>query len=457
MQRSGTKRKKRTAKIVVDPAPPGAGSVKVYGFLLAGVLALAGFIIILDASLADTASGYRLLAWCLALALILPLASLILLPARAPRFWKKASLAALPAIVLLGLGEISLRLMGYAGQAFALTADPELGHRLADRSPEADSWGFRNPRVPERSDVVFIGDSQVYGFGVDQEESLPAQFADLSGVSSYSMSLGGYGPVQYLELCKRALQLKPKLLVLGLYLGNDILDAHLYAGLESASSYRNPSITYGPYQAVELRGKVAPNLAMAIVDGLRSYSVIVEASVDLVRNLLSRQSDLAELYSMEPDAPRHAEGNIATLFTPTYRMAASNLDDERVLDGIRITSLCLQDIAMLCKEANVPVMLLVIPSKESAYAAMYEQTEVSVPALEQLSAAEAMITEQLLVVAAESGFLLLDSRPALTTALSADEPIWPAGADGHPRAEGYSMLAALVLQAWRQSGWQGPR
>src|SRR3954462_2215482 len=40
------------------------------------------------------------------------------------------------------------------------------------------------------------------------------------------MGVGGYGPVQYLVLTDQALQLSPKTIVVGLYLGNDLYDAY---------------------------------------------------------------------------------------------------------------------------------------------------------------------------------------------------------------------------------------
>ncbi|MHC5065098.1 MAG: hypothetical protein ACYTG5_14120 [Planctomycetota bacterium] len=426
-------------------------------YLLAGVLALVGLVIIFDASLSSGPSGYRLIAWVLALALVLPLGSILLLQDRALRLWKLLGFAAVPAAVLLLVGEIALRLSGFSGASVVLMPDPILGHRLSASSPDADGWGFRNSSVPERSDVVCIDDSQVFGFGVAPQETLPAQFAQMSGASSYSMSLGGYGPVQYLSLCKQALELEPKLLVLGLYLGNDILDAHLYACLESASSLRNPGINYEPYQAVELRGKDAPNLAMALVDGVRERSAVAEASATMLRDMLFVQSELAELYSIEPGAPRHEGGGIPTLFTPEYRLTALNLDDERVLDGLRITSLCLQDIAVLCKEAAVVCMLLVIPSKEAVYARVYDQSGFEDPGLRTLAEAEALVTERVIAVARESGMMVVDPRRALAQALLDQDAMWPSSADGHPTAAGYGRLASEVLASWRQSGWKGPR
>src|SRR5580700_1175979 len=89
-----------------------------------------------------------------------------------------------------------------------------------------DKWGFRNREVPITSDIVAIGDSHTYGNTATMEESWPKVLERLTGRHVYNMGMGGYGPNQYFYLLKdRALRLKPRAIICGLYMGDDFENA----------------------------------------------------------------------------------------------------------------------------------------------------------------------------------------------------------------------------------------
>ena len=77
--------------------------------------------------------------------------------------------------------------------------------------------------------AVAIGDSQTYGDEVAREQAWPQRLAALSGRSVYNLALGGYGPVEYDRLLPEALELSPRVVLVGLYAGNDFADAYLDA------------------------------------------------------------------------------------------------------------------------------------------------------------------------------------------------------------------------------------
>src|SRR5690348_4737352 len=89
-----------------------------------------------------------------------------------------------------------------------------------------DKWGFRNPKVPESADIIAVGDSHTYGNTARMVDSWPYVLGQLSGRQVYNMGLGGYGPNQYFYLSKtKALSLKPKMIIWGLYMGDDFENA----------------------------------------------------------------------------------------------------------------------------------------------------------------------------------------------------------------------------------------
>jgi len=91
---------------------------------------------------------------------------------------------------------------------------------------DIDSNGFRNKNKKEakKFDIVTLGDSHTFGYNVSSEESWPQQLAHMANKSVYNFGIGGYGILQYYRLFDEAIKLKPKHIILGLFLENDLND-----------------------------------------------------------------------------------------------------------------------------------------------------------------------------------------------------------------------------------------
>src|SRR5262245_45887192 len=61
--------------------------------------------------------------------------------------------------------------------------DDVLHHRMSPYYPGNDSWGFRNRAVPDRCEVLTIGDSFTYGFAATPENTWPRQLERSSNLS----------------------------------------------------------------------------------------------------------------------------------------------------------------------------------------------------------------------------------------------------------------------------------
>jgi hypothetical protein len=133
-------------------------------------------------------------------------------------------------------------------------ADPDVGFlypanvaaRVAQTSVEfgfrMDSHGFRNPGPwPERADVVAVGDSWVFSYGVDDEEAWPRLVErSLPGIRVINLGLSGFGPEQYTRVYQRfGVPLRPKVLLYGLFPGNDLIDTGDFARWLEAGSPGN--------------------------------------------------------------------------------------------------------------------------------------------------------------------------------------------------------------------------
>lgn len=100
--------------------------------------------------------------------------------------------------------------------------------RFWDVTIAVDEHGHRAPR-PDwkhgRANVVVLGDSMSFGWGVEYEDSFPARLARLGGFTVVNASVPGTGPSDHLARLPRELQLtRPRLVVEAVFVGNDFAD-----------------------------------------------------------------------------------------------------------------------------------------------------------------------------------------------------------------------------------------
>jgi hypothetical protein len=155
---------------------------------------------------------------------------------------KNIFLMVLSFILALTIMEVALRVTGYQGdheRAF-LKADPRLGILANEswiddlpRSQDQIRVGetiFKMAKEPEVYRVLFLGDSGTAGAGVKREENFPSRFEtrfkkDYPGrkIQVINAAVAGMSPINEVFLYKKYLyRLQPDLVVVGLFLANDI-------------------------------------------------------------------------------------------------------------------------------------------------------------------------------------------------------------------------------------------
>ncbi len=103
--------------------------------------------------------------------------------------------------------------------------------REASFAYSTDEHGFRNPGPwPTQADIIGVGDSNMFGFGMGDDQTWMRLVADsLPHSRVMNLGLSGAAPQQYLRVYERfGSRLKPKLLLFGLFPGNDLSDAKLF-------------------------------------------------------------------------------------------------------------------------------------------------------------------------------------------------------------------------------------
>jgi lysophospholipase L1-like esterase len=278
-----------------------------------------------------------------------------------------------------------------------------------------DILGFRNRGISNRPDVIVIGDSQTYGIGEHIDNTWPSQLnrqLDESGVTVYSIAVGGWAATQYLHMANVAMKLRPRTLVVAFYSGNDALESF-------RSAYGNNRWS-----------------------SLRTDDALDKSDAPAIGNMLD--ADGAWSVSFQ-----HVGGMI---FTPVGRLNA-NSDHPAVRAGYAIMAETARRIAGLVSSHDVEVVFTVIPTRELVYRQRVEAEGLSPPeSYRQLVAMESRYIDLLAeTIQSIPGGRYIDLVTALQSAALGDASLYPRKWDGHPGAAGYQAIATALAPAVSQS------
>jgi hypothetical protein len=352
--------------------------------------------------------------------------------------------------------------------------DSRLGHRLNPNYPEHDQNGFRNKARLARADLVVFGDSQIYGFGIPLDRLWPQQVGELTGMRAYNMGVPGWGPVQSLFLIDKALDLGPAVVLEAFYSGNDLYDAFRMAyyinDLTELKSTERDQI------AVIAESEKRQPLS-ELIDQMYNYSrspaesspvarakvwlgdhVMVYRMLRTVRNrfipgpveskgpLAGRAATErypADLLTASPGVPN-------TIFTPRYRLAAIDLNDPRIAEGLNVSLRAIERMGRRVAEKGGCFAVVVIPTKEFAYGTAGDDPASRAPSrstyLRLLEREQAMWTRALAYFA-QKGIAYVDMGPALGERIRRGEAMYPASTDGHPSTAGHDVIAQAVARS----------
>ncbi len=343
----------------------------------------------------------------------------------------------------------------------ATERDPTLGSKLTPNTPGHDGNGFRNATIRPHVEVVALGDSQTWGVNVQSYDAWPQQLEKDSGRSVYNMGVGGYGPVQYWMLTEKALTFSPKVIVVGLYFGNDIYDAY--------------ALTYSNDKYTELRAAEAGDLQNDTV-GPRSQSYWDEeknfhngygrSSVSgwgfwlREHSAIGRLLNRAGLWPGATDVdyeidkawaqahPDHGavceDTRIRTVFTTAYRLCGLDLDEVRITQGLRITKEALWKTQQKTEAQGVKLVVLLIPTKESVYADLMQQEGKYNGTYRRLVDNESRARKEIVQWCEAKHISYLDALPDLRAAITRRQQIYPSTTESHPNVAGYRILADVV-------------
>lgn len=122
---------------------------------------------------------------------------------------------------------LGVRLQPGASERISFAGNPVTSFRVNAQGYRGVDWGSEEPGAPTKGSgaILVIGDSQVFGLGVEEAETASAVLADLTNRVVYNAGVPTYGPPEYLALTKELLAARhPATVVVIVNLANDIFE-----------------------------------------------------------------------------------------------------------------------------------------------------------------------------------------------------------------------------------------
>jgi hypothetical protein len=310
----------------------------------------------------------------------------------------------------------------------ASVADSSLGSLPAPRqhtelqradfrfSYTTDGYGFRNAEPwPDAAEIVTVGDSWVFGYGVDVEQSWVRLMADALPASRVlNLGITGAAPQQYVRAYERYGRPRhPKVLVLGLFPGNDIEDARTFDEWLRAGSPGN-------YDRWRFFKEDVPKSSAGIQNS--SYLLL---TLRALRKNWSSPFSSTTVTMADGGRLRLAPGFFASL---PERARTGNPDFERVVAT-------LEQADSVTRGQGTRLLIVLFPTKEEVYLPVLGK-----PAPEVVQAFNSEL--------AARNMDYLDLLPVFREHARAGETLFYE-VDGHPNTRGNRVIADAVLERLR--------
>jgi len=360
--------------------------------------------------------------------------------------------------------------------------DDRLGTRGNPEYWEYDARGFRNPSALSSATVVALGDSHTYGGGVNSEESWPSIISAHLGKDVYNMGLGGYGSTQSLENLSIAIELNPKLIIFGLYFGNDFVDDFAFAQRNDLLlEYVNQDVL-AEISKLESQRTIQEEIGFLFRSGRNIEEAVANQSPSEVsetakspwiiriwisdhsklygllrtlKNQIASETDFNALLARDfyrakeilserqlPFVSVYDGPTWKTIFTSPYRFGTLDDADPRIRTGIEISKQMLDQMRLRVSERGTKYVVLLLPTKEYVFWPRVESPDEH-KLLAELVQHEDRIRNEIKRYMREHGIEFVD--PVKELRESEHQPYFPDG-DGHPNTLGHKIIAEKVLK-----------
>ncbi|MFB3904133.1 MAG: SGNH/GDSL hydrolase family protein [Acidobacteriota bacterium] len=324
--------------------------------------------------------------------------------------------------MLVDLGNVGVK-HPYIGHLHTPNARKRLSGPDYDVRLTTGAFGFRNPGPwPRRADLVVLGDSLVFGYGVPDQSAWPAildrSFPNLKVVN---LGLVGAGAEQYLRVYRTFGEpLRPKLVIVGMFPGNDFWDAREFnEWLEEGAK--------GNYMAWRNYGHYSGTWKEQPVEAVKSFALRHSYLYNLV---IAARSSQKTRRAGEPKILRMKDGQEIRLLPSDFRSKTAGSRAGRPELGLTVEALA--ELRDRVHRSGGQILVVLQPSKEEVYLPMLGE-KVRDPSAELRPALRKL------------GIEYLDLAPAFKREAKAGRTLF-FGSDGHPNSEGYRLIAGEVTR-----------
>jgi hypothetical protein len=286
-------------------------------------------------------------------------------------------------LLLLIMGEIGMRAIGIQpGNSFERLInhyDSYLGYRMIPGMKEnikgpndtynveivslgfEDNIGFRDNKIEKPVAGIFLGDSMVWGYGVNIENSISEALEKLTGKNFVNMGMTSWtSPIQYKRLLEKyGVLLSPKFVFVGLFVGNDFEDCQSFSEwLESKAK-----ISYPEWHTIKDK-----NTNNDIYTNAKKFfykrSALFRTLSDRIKFTVgkSKKADVVHVQTEKFD---------------TY-LYKSQLLEKATAEQSEMVKLSLQGIKEISEEIESYPVVLVIPTKEMVYQYLFPEENLKV-------------------------------------------------------------------------------
>jgi lysophospholipase L1-like esterase len=308
-----------------------------------------------------------------------------------------------------------------------LTGHPDFCYRL-----RTNSRGLRTSCEHGPVDIVMVGDSFTYGYGVDQEKTWVAQLAQLSGQRCANLGISGIGPQRELRLLTtEGLRLQPQQVVWQFF-PNDFLDASLFERWRDSGQEESflawQRRQQGPSPRVSPGGASFVNLRGMLHRHLLSY--------ELAKYWLALGP-----YGQRDQQPVWVRsGALRLLLDPAANRRWADPSQPAILRGREITYETLRQASRLARSAQAGFTVLLAPSKEVVYRHLLPSF-----ATRQWVALVQESNRQLIAFCRAAGIPCLDLTETFSQAARAGQMLYFAQ-DAHWNPAGHRLAAREVAE-----------
>jgi lysophospholipase L1-like esterase len=337
-------------------------------------------------------------------------------------------------------------------------SDYKLGHIIKPFSAGHDKRGFRNKVDIDNADIVAIGDSLTYGFASISTYSWPSILSKISHKVVYNMGVGGYGAIQYYYLLNNyALQLKPKIIIIGFFIGNDLSDTYnMIYNYEYWDRFKDKKVLYNNkyyigekseylnMDSIIQKNRLSTNITYGkyLRDYLAHTSILYRLITNSIIGDIFRKKEVLFNNVMDKDIVV-IRGEYQTAFNPGYLYDLIDLNNENIQEGLDKSLLLLNEMNLICQNNRISLIVLLLPTKEGVYSEIIKDS-VHNDLLSKCIENYFKISNEMINYMKKNNIKYIDLLPAMKENIN--KKLYYANNDTHPNKEGNIIIAKKIYE-----------